>query len=74
MLDEYGAICPVTRCPKGLLNGPCGGTNHGKCEVDPDKDCAWVLIYNQLKKEGREDKLSGSTLPRTGTRWRARAG
>jgi hypothetical protein len=57
LLDEYGAICPVTRCPKGLLNGPCGGTNHGKCEVDPDKDCAWVLIHKQLKSEGRVDAL-----------------
>jgi ferredoxin len=55
VLDEYGAICPVTRCAKGILNGPCGGTNHGKCEVDPDKDCAWVLIYNQLKSEDRID-------------------
>lgn len=54
VLAEYGAICPVTRCAKGLLNGPCGGTNHGKCEVDPEKDCAWVLIHDQLKKEGRE--------------------
>ncbi|MBC7294654.1 MAG: methylenetetrahydrofolate reductase C-terminal domain-containing protein [Thermoleophilia bacterium] len=57
VLDEYGAICPITRCAKGLVNGPCGGTNQGKCEVDPEKDCAWVLIYKQLKAEGREDKL-----------------
>lgn len=56
VLDEYGGICPVTRCAKGLLNGPCGGTAHGKCEVDPETDCAWVLIHEQLKKEGREDK------------------
>ncbi len=40
VLDDYGAICPVTRCAKGLLNGPCGGTSHGKCEVDPEMDCA----------------------------------
>jgi len=39
-----------------LVNGPCGGTNHGKCEVDPELDCAWVLIHEQLKKEGRENK------------------
>jgi ferredoxin len=57
VLDEYGSICPVTRCAKGILNGPCGGTNHGKCEVDPDKECAWVLIYNQLKAEGKIDKF-----------------
>jgi hypothetical protein len=56
VIDDYGAICPITRCAKGLLNGPCGGTKHGKCEVDPEMDCAWVLIHEQLKKEGREDK------------------
>ena len=56
VIDDYGAICPVTRCAKGLVNGPCGGTSHGKCEVDPEMDCAWVLIHEQLKKEGREDK------------------
>jgi ferredoxin len=68
VLEEYGAICPVTRCPKGLLNGPCGGTNHGKCETDPDKDCAWTLIYNQLKVEGRDDKLERIHAPK---RWNA---
>lgn len=56
VLDDFGAICPITRCAKGLLHGPCGGTSHGKCEVDPEMDCAWVLIHEQLKKEGREDK------------------
>lgn len=44
-------ICPITLCPKGLLNGPCGGMNKGKCEVDKDKDCAWVLIYRELEKK-----------------------
>ena len=56
VIDDYGAICPITRCAKGLVNGPCGGTSHGKCEVDPEMDCAWTLIHEQLKKEGREDK------------------
>jgi ferredoxin len=64
VLDEYGAICPVTRCAKGLLNGPCGGTNHGKCEVDHETDCAWVLIHEQLKKEGREDKRVRTHAPK----------
>jgi len=45
-----GGICPVTRCPKGLRNGPCGGVNKGKCEVDPERDCVWVLIFNKLKE------------------------
>jgi ferredoxin len=57
ILGETGGICPVTICPKGLLNGPCGGTNNGKCEVDKDKDCAWTLIYNRLEKTGWLDKI-----------------
>ncbi len=57
IIDEYGAICPVTRCAKGILNGPCGGTNNSKCEVDSEKDCAWVLIYNQMKTEEKLDKF-----------------
>jgi len=57
-LDRTGGICPMVRCAKGILNGPCGGTRKGgKCEVDPDKDCAWVLIYNRLKKQGRLDLM-----------------
>lgn len=50
VLDITGGICPITLCAKGLLNGPCGGMNKGKCEVDKDKDCAWVLIYKELEK------------------------
>jgi len=46
-------ICPITACHKHLLNGPCGGTNNGKCEVDKTKDCAWTLIYQRLKEQGR---------------------
>jgi len=50
VLGITAGICPVTLCAKGLLNGPCGGTNKGKCEVDSDNDCAWVLIYRELEK------------------------
>ncbi len=53
VMDLTGLICPVTRCPKSLLNGPCGGQDKGKCEVDKDKDCAWILIYNELKKQNK---------------------
>jgi hypothetical protein len=53
VLGETAGICPLTACHKGLLNGPCGGTNNGKCEVDKEKDCAWTLIYQQLKYQGR---------------------
>jgi hypothetical protein len=53
ILGETGGICPVTSCHKGLVNGPCGGTQEGKCEVDRNKDCAWTLIYERLQKQGR---------------------
>ncbi|MEW5707186.1 MAG: methylenetetrahydrofolate reductase C-terminal domain-containing protein [Actinomycetota bacterium] len=52
ILHLTGGICPIARCAKGLLNGPCGGTNDGKCEIGSDKDCAWTLIYNQLERQG----------------------
>ena len=53
VLGLTGGICPVTRCAKSLLNGPCGGSQNGKCEVDPNKDCAWALIIERLDKLGR---------------------
>ena len=53
ILELTGGICPITRCPKGMLNGPCGGTDKGKCEVDKDRDCVWTLIYKELKKTNR---------------------
>jgi ferredoxin len=57
VLDVTGGICPITLCAKGLLNGPCGGMDKGKCEVDKDKDCAWVLIYKELEKNKKLAKL-----------------
>jgi ferredoxin len=57
VLGITGGICPVTSCHKGLLNGPCGGTNNGMCEIDPDKDCAWTLIYTRLKEQGKLDLM-----------------
>jgi len=53
----YGAVCPITRCSKGLLSGPCGGAYEGKCEVSPEIDCAWQLIYDRLKALGQLDRL-----------------
>ena len=64
VLEITGSICPVARCHKGILNGPCGGTNEGKCEVDPDKDCAWTLIYEQLEKEGHLEKMRAYQPPK----------
>jgi len=64
LLDITAGICPVTLCPKGLLNGPCGGVNHGKCEVDNQKDCAWVLIYKELDKKKKLASLQAIRQPR----------
>jgi len=64
ILGETGGICPVTSCHKGLVNGPCGGTNNGKCEIDNAKDCAWTLIYNRLKELGRLDGMRKYQKPR----------
>jgi hypothetical protein len=55
-------ICPKTRCPKKLLNGPCGGFVCGNCEVDKDRKCAWVLIYEKLKKKGKLDDFVKSYI------------
>lgn len=57
VLAETGGVCPITICAKGLLNGPCGGTNDGKCEVDKEKDCAWTLIYQRLERLGQLDNI-----------------
>ncbi|MCL2162810.1 MAG: methylenetetrahydrofolate reductase C-terminal domain-containing protein [Oscillospiraceae bacterium] len=57
LLAKTGGVCPVTRCSKINFNGPCGGSVSGKCEIDPETDCAWQLIYDRLKRLGRVDKL-----------------
>jgi len=52
----FGGICPIARCPKGLLNGPCGGAVSGKCEVD-ELNCAWDEIYERLRELGKLEYL-----------------
>jgi len=64
VLELTGLICPITRCPKSLLNGPCGGQDKGKCEVDKNRDCAWILIYNELKKQNKLDLLKAIKPPK----------
>ncbi len=64
IIGETGGICPVTSCHKGLVNGPCGGTNNGKCEIDSNKDCAWTMIYCRLKELGRLDSMRAYQKPR----------
>lgn len=57
VLGYTGGICPVTRCSKGLFNGPCGGTNEEACEINPEIPCAWLEIYNRLKAQDRLDDI-----------------
>lgn len=64
IIGETGGICPVTSCHKGLVNGPCGGTDKGKCEIPGDKDCAWTRIYNRLNELGRLDSMRRLQNPR----------
>ncbi|MFA6384872.1 MAG: methylenetetrahydrofolate reductase C-terminal domain-containing protein [Candidatus Omnitrophota bacterium] len=64
VLGKTSGICPVALCSKGILNGPCGGMNKGKCELDPDRDCAWVLIYNEALKKNSIDALKKIQPPR----------
>jgi len=56
-LNATGGICPITACSKSLVNGQCGGSKEGKCEVDKEMECGWELIYRRLEKFGRLDSL-----------------
>jgi len=64
LLDYTGGICPLTACTKGLINGPCGGASKGKCELNPEKDCGWELIYERLKRLNQLDKLKRFIAPK----------
>ena len=56
-LDITAGICPVERCSKALLNGPCGGSENGHCEIDENVQCAWQMIYDRLERQGRLENL-----------------
>jgi hypothetical protein len=64
LLNLFEGICPVTRCPKKMLNGPCGGSINGKCEINPEMECVWDIIYKKLKKIGRLDRLKKIEEPK----------
>ena len=64
VLHEFGGICPVTRCAKHMLNGPCGGSRQDRCEVRPDRPCAWQLIYRRLTDIGQGDRLKRTAMPK----------
>jgi len=55
IIGYTGGICPITRCAKGLFNGPCGGVNEGICEVSETVACAWVEVYERLSRQNRLD-------------------
>jgi ferredoxin len=57
ILGLTGGICPIARCSKSLLNGPCGGSENGHCEINPEIDCAWQLIYDRMSQKGKLDVL-----------------
>ncbi|MEF8879874.1 MAG: methylenetetrahydrofolate reductase C-terminal domain-containing protein [Candidatus Thermoplasmatota archaeon] len=57
IVDAFGGFCPIALCPKNMLNGPCGGSVDGKCEIEGEMDCVWDRIYKTLKKKGRVDLL-----------------
>src|SRR5512140_98940 len=67
VLHEYGGICPVTRCAKHMLNGPCSGSREDRCEVNAERPCAWQLIYARLKEIGQLDRLKQIKSPKN---WR----
>lgn len=68
ILGITAGICPIARCSKSLLNGPCGGAEDGHCEVDPDTPCAWLLIHDRLQRLGRLDVLLNPQPPKN---WKA---
>jgi len=70
ILNETAGICPVTTCAKGLLNGPCGGMEDGHCEVDPEIDCAWRLIYERLQRQQRPGVFARRVPPKFWSRRR----
>jgi len=62
--DSFGGLCPVSRCPKSILNGPCGGSVNGKCEVDNEMDCVWDIIYKKLKSKNQLHLLKEINKPK----------
>ena len=57
VIHHFGGLCPIARCSKSLLNGPCGGSSGGKCEISKDVDCIWDKIVRKLMEQGRLDEL-----------------
>jgi ferredoxin len=67
ILGLTGGICPIARCSKSLLNGPCGGSEDGHCEISQETPCAWQLIYDRLSSLGKLEVLMDLQPPKN---WR----
>jgi ferredoxin len=71
IIDKTAGLCPIARCAKNLLNGPCGGSQGGRCEVRKDMPCVWHMIIERLKERGELDRLLEITPPKD---WRPAGG
>lgn len=60
VLHLTGGLCPVARCAKNLMNGPCGGSVNGRCEINAQTDCVWQLIYDRMGRLKRQQELTAS--------------
>jgi len=69
IVESTGGLCPLTLCSKGLLNGPCGGATDKKCEVNRDRDCGWILIFERLKELGKTERLYDYMEPKKHSKW-----
>jgi ferredoxin len=67
VIHHFGGICPIARCSKSLLNGPCGGSSNGKCEVSKDVDCVWDMIVRKMTELGRLEALLEFVPPKSWT-------
>ena len=64
VLGQFAGVCPIVRCSKGLLNGPCGGSHDGVCEISPDIPCGWQQIYDRIEELGQLDSLEEIAPPK----------
>lgn len=67
LVHYFGGLCPIARCSKSLLNGPCGGSSHGKCEISKDVECIWDTIVNRMMEQGRLEELVEFKPPKSWT-------
>ena len=65
VIHHFGGLCPIARCSKSLMNGPCGGSSGGKCEIAKDVDCVWDMIVRKLTDQGRLDDLLEFVPPKS---------